>query len=219
MAWILLLPLCAVGSIGALEKPVGCTYMAPVGGEADGKFFKEINLLANTGGNFEEVLAFLEARQINIHRFDFRYALKDQAQAEVFGKVLQIKAQEAHRFVPVIEISQFIEPAHLGFLRQIAIKDGPIVQEHVLVDQNRVIFVEEWVITEGKIQPGKFAAVNRIIEENGVWYFAGTYLYEEGSDEKGVAESSEMFRKTYENMAAFAESDDVNVIYASLKPY
>ncbi len=48
---------------------------------------------------------------------------------------MQIKAQEAHRFVPVIDLSQFVAPRHLGFIREIKIKnDGSRIQEHVLVD-------------------------------------------------------------------------------------
>ncbi|MBA3239542.1 MAG: DUF1857 family protein [Parachlamydiaceae bacterium] len=136
---------------------------------------------------------------------------------------MQIKAQEAHRFVPVITFSQFIAPSHMGFIRNIKIENnGPTVQEHVLVDQNsmQVIFIEEWVMdTNEVIHPGSFAAINSLIEEGGQRYFAGTYFYKDAPDVSKVPAIIEMFNKTYENMILFLENEDVDHIYNQLYKY
>lgn len=214
--WFLLLPICAVLPVSAIEKADGCTYTPPLEAQADVKFFREIGALANIE-TFENVLKFFKEHQSNLHQFEFRYSLKDKAHAEAFAKVLRIKAQEAHRFVPVIEDCTVLDSASSGFIRHIFIKDGPLVQEHTLIDQDRVLFIEQWVISENGVEPGRFSAFNRIVEEEGKWYFDGTYLYDEPASVEEAAQRCEMFRKTYENMAAFIEQADVNEVESKLK--
>ena len=136
-------------------------------------------------------------------------------------KVLQIKAQEAHRFVPVISLSEFIAPSHLGFIRKITIEgNGPTIQEHVLVDRDKhqVLFIEEFVIDpSGGVHPGSFTALNQVMEENGVWYFAGTYLYPFEPQVDKIDKTSQLFLATYEAMLLFMELEDVDGIYEQLK--
>lgn len=157
---------------------------------------------------FSSVAKAFEELQKSFEPFKFQYPLKDREYAQQFAKVMQIKAQQAHRFVPVIEQSQFVKPAHLGFIRQITVEGTPI-QEHVLVDRasNSVIFIEE---------EGYFSALNQVKEEDDKWYFSGTYVYGQRPDQK---ETQEMFDKTFENMCRFLENENYEEIYGKLKRY
>jgi hypothetical protein len=201
-----------------------CYYAEPLEFAVDEHFFSKLILQS---GNEKETFASIESHlRSNIpfcHRFQFKYPLKDGVHANTFAKVMQIKAQEAHRFVPVITFSQFIAPSHLGFIRNIKIaNNGPTVQEHVLVDQNsrQVIFIEEWVMDSNEvIHPGSFAAINSIIEEEGQWYFAGTYFYKDAPDASKFPAIIQMFQKTYENMILFLENEDVDQVYNQLHKY
>lgn len=198
-----------------------CAYSAPVEVAMEEDFFQKLIFKSyheeETFGSIETVL------RENIpfcHRFQFKYPLKGSVHAQIFAKVMQIKAQEAHRFVPTIASSQVIAPAHLGFIRNIKIiNNGPTVQEHVLVDQNsmQVIFIEDWLMdSNGVMHPGSFAAINSIIEEEGQWYFAGTYFYQNAPQASGIFSTIQMFQKTYENMLLFIENEDVEQVFHQL---
>ncbi len=209
-----------------IEKPTGCFYVTPKEQFVNGVLFQNLILRAHQENEtFASILAAIENDKAQCHQFHFRYPLKDKDHAEKFAKVLHIKAQQAHRFVPVIASSQFTGPGHLGFFREITIRgqglQGPRVQEHVLVDKamNRVIFIEEWIATEDGLQPGSFASVNAVTEENGHWYFAGTYLYETPPTLEDLGAREEMFRETYENMLFFLEQEDLEASYQQLIPY
>lgn len=186
-------------------------------------FFQAINTKSrDKTETFTSILNFFEQNKNSYYLFTFNYPLADKEQADQFAKVLAIKAQEANRFVPVIATSQFIEPSHLGFIRQITIKDGPKLQERVLIDQKtkKVIFIEDWVDIEGQILPGSFAAVNAIVEKNEQWYFAGSYLYQANPLDTKTEESIvEMFKMTYENMLTFLQNEDVDAVYKQLHHY
>jgi hypothetical protein len=171
---------------------------------------------------FESMNSFLSAFQDCYNQFCFRYRIGNLEDAKKFSKVLQIKAQEAHRFVPVIAISQFIEQRNLGFSRQIVIANGPSVQEHILVDfySNAVIFIEEFAkLPNGKVLPGAFAARNSVIEEDGVWYFTGMYLYPDQPIDEEIQSRKAMFRLTYENMMEFMKNSDVDAVFNRLKVF
>jgi hypothetical protein len=201
-----------------------CYYVEPIEQKVDGNFFQKLIL---QGYDENETFASIENHlRDNIpfsHRFQFKYPLKNKSYAQVFAKVMQIKAQEAHRFVPVIDISQFIERCHLGFIREIKIKnDGPKVREHVLLDHEsaQIIFIEEWVRDSNNIQyPGSFAAINSLIEEEGTSYFAGTYFYNEKVKNADIPNKIRMFQETYENMITFIENGDVDHCYGQLSSY
>ncbi|MBA3286141.1 MAG: DUF1857 family protein [Nitrosopumilus sp.] len=201
-----------------------CYYAEPIEKKVDGNFFQKLIV---EGYDENETFASIEKNlRDNIpfsHRFQFKYPLKNSFHAQNFAKVLQIKAQEAHRFVPVIDKSQFIAPCHLGFIREIKIKnEGLRVQEHVLLDHvtAQAIFIEEWVIDSNNIQyPGSFAAINSVIEEEGMWYFAGTYFYNEKPQDADIPNTISMFQETYENMISFIENEDVDYYYNQLYSY
>lgn len=201
-----------------------CYYLEPLDVAVDEHFFQK---LIHQSCKEEETFVSIESQLRNnipfCHRFHFKYPLKDKIHASCFAKIMQIKAQEAHRFVPVIALSQFIAPAHLGFIRNLKIANsGPTVQEHVLVDQNsmQVIFIEEWVMdSNGVVYPGSFTAINSIIEEEGHWYFAGTYIYKDAPDASKVPSIIQMFQMTYENMISFLENEDVDQVYDQLCKY
>lgn len=201
-----------------------CYYSEPLDFSVDEFFFQKLIL---QGSSEEETFASIESHlRSNIpfcHSFQFKYPLKDSAQADTFAKIMQIKAQEAHRFVPIITLSEFISPSHLGFIRHIKIaNNGPTVQEHVLVDQSsmQVIFIEEWVMDANEVKhPGSFAAINSVVEEEGQWYFAGTYFYNGATHASEVPAIIEMFQKTYENMISFLENEDVDQVYNQLSEY
>lgn len=185
--------------------------------------FDEVKVKSDQcGETFSTIASFLEHMKDSYHQFYFRYPLQNAEHAKIFAKVMQIKAQEANRFVPVIAECQFIEPRNLGFSRRIAIVDGPIVQEHVLIDpaSDSVIFIEEFAITpDGKEQPGAFAALNMIIEDGGSWYFSGVYLYDDQpTDEQGLTREA-MFKSTYENMIDFIKNHDVDEAHNNLKSF
>ncbi len=171
---------------------------------------------------FATMASFLHGVQDCCHQFRFKYPLLSAEHAKTFAKVMHIKAQEAHRFVPVIKNCEFIGPRNLGFARRIVIAEGPIVQEHVLVDaaSDAVIFIEESVVLpNGEVQPGAFAALNSVIEENGSCYFSGIYLYDDQPSDRQAQERKTMFRLTYENMIGFMESDDVELAFDRLGKY
>jgi hypothetical protein len=93
------------------------------------------------------------------------------------------------------------------------------IQEHVVadVDSNAILFIEEWItLSTGEIMAGHFAALNDIVEEDGHWYFTGTYLYEFVAD---IEQSRQMFDATYQNMTIFLENEDVEAVYQSLAKY
>lgn len=200
-----------------------CFYLAPVQDIPESTFLQDlISKSHNLNETFESIRNSFEENNSLYHQFQFKYPLKNQEHAQIFAKVLQIKAQEAHRFVPVIALSQFISTSHLGFIRRITIDgDGPTVQEHVLVDRssNAVIFIEEWISTKKGIESGCFAALNNIIEENGLWYFAGTYLYNDKPNQNEIHKRIEMFTKTYENMMIFIENENVEEAYNQLSRF
>jgi hypothetical protein len=201
-----------------------CYYAEPIEQKVDGNFFQKLIV---QGYDENETFTSIEKHLRNhipfSHRFQFKYPLKDSFHAQIFAKVLQIKAQEAHRFVPVIYSSKFVAPCHLGFIREIKIaNDGPRVQEHVLVDHKptQVIFIEEWAIDANGIEhPGSFAAINSVIEEEGHWYFAGTYFYNEKPSNSDIPNTIRMFQETYENMISFIEHEDVDYYYNLLHSY
>ena len=198
-----------------------CRYIAP-SQPANDAFFHDMIAHANDESEtFAGILSHLEEEAASWHRFQFKYPLKSSDHAKIFAKTLQIKAQEAHRFVPVISHSQYISANHLGFIRHITIKDnGPTIQEHVLVDQdaNRVIFIEEFILdANGESHVGSFVALNQVIEEDGSWYFAGTYLYPREPDTDKIFETMHMFRDTYEKMMSFIEDEDVDAVYESIQ--
>lgn len=208
----------------AEDNQLGCHYLAATQPAVDGFFFHELIVRGHHAKEtFHSIIFHLEQHAATCHRFEFKYPLKDQDHARIFAKVLQIKAQEAHRFVPSVALSQFISPSHLGFIREIIIKDnGPVIQEHVLVDQDsdRVIFIEESVDLDGTVQLGNFAALNGVREEEGIWYFVGVYLYDwqpDSSDQ--IDEVVQGFQATYENMLSFIENEDVDAVYNQLQQY
>ncbi len=205
------------------EKSKECIIPIPNYVQTNSNFFQEINAKSkDKTETFTSILNFFEQNKNSYYLFTFNYPLADKEQAEKFAKVLAIKAQEANRFVPVIASSEFIEPSHLGFIRQITIKDGPTLQERVLVDQKtkKVIFIEDWVDIVGQILPGSFAAVNAITEKNNQWYFTGSYLYETNPINKETEESiTEMVKMTYENMLTFLKNEDVEAVYKQLRHY
>lgn len=200
-----------------------CIMQTPQYAPINDKFFSEIITKSkNKTETFDSILNFFEQNKNSYYLFTFNYPLANKEQADVFKKVLAIKAQQAHRFVPVIEHSQFIEPSHLGFIRQIQIKDGPLVQERILINQNptQVIFISEWANMHGQLLPDNFVAINEVIEKDGQWYFSGSYLYGTNPTESASEESMvEMFKTTDENMLKFIKNEDVEAIYNQLHPY
>ena len=82
------------------------------------------------------------------------------------------------------------------------------------------IFIEEWVIDSNNVeQPGSFAAINSVIEEEGKWYFAGTYFYNDKPSNSDIPNKIRMFQETYENMISFIENEDVDHYYNQLQQY
>ena len=201
-----------------------CYYEEPLEQKVNEIFFQELILKGyDKNETFHSIERHLRDNIPFSHRFQFKYSLKNKSHAQIFAKVLQIKAQEAHRFVPVIDLSQFIDPCHLGFIREIKIKtDGPKVQEHVLLDHEsaQVIFIEEWVLDSKNIQyPGSFASINSVIEDEGTWYFAGTYFYNEKPKNADIPNKIRMFQETYKNMISFIENENVDFYYNQLRSY
>lgn len=211
-------------TLSAANAVQECYYAEPVEQKVDGNFFQKLIVQGyDENETFESIEKHLRDNIPFSHCFQFKYPLRDRSHAQIFAKVMQIKAQEAHRFVHVIDLSQFIAPSHLGFIREIKIKnDGPRVQEHVLLDHEsaQVIFIEEWVLDSNNIQhPGCFAAINSVIEEEGAWYFAGTYFYNEKPKNADIPNTIHMFQETYENMISFIENEDVDFYYNQLHSY
>ena len=201
-----------------------CVYLAPKHPVVDDTFFHTLIDRGNTlSETYQSIASYFKQGAQFCHRFQFKYPLKSKEQAHIFAKVLQIKAQQAHRFVPAISLSQFISAGHLGFIRKIQIAgNGPTIQEHVLVDGkgNQVIFIEESSVEpNGVMKQGSFAAWNGVIEENNSWYFAGLYLYNCKPDADDIQETVHMFRQTYENMMSFIENADVDIVYNQLSQF
>lgn len=198
-----------------------CAYTPPTETVMHNVFYA----LKEKGKQLEENFASMALHFENIrnacHQFTFKYPI-EAADLDRFVKVLQIKAQEAHRFVPDIALSQCLEPEHLGFIRQIEIHNGPTVLEHLLLDEeaHQVIFIEESVtLPNGLELPSSFAAKNSIIEEEGIWYFAGAYLYAERPEENTIRAKDAMFKATHDNMLKFLQYEDVDAIYDQLHKF
>lgn len=208
----------------AKQNEIKITF--PEHGSIDSKnlelFFKDlITLSHDVRQNFDSLYNLFIDNLICGTAFHFKYTLPDVERAHIFSKVLKIKAEQAHRFVTVIEASEYVSKAHLGFIRKIKIYDGPVVQEHVLMDSksNAVIFIEEWEEKDNARSDGKFAALNNIIEENGIWYFIGIYLYYDDPLLHEVENRKVMFKRTYENMLEFSKTNDVGRIYEQLQAH
>jgi hypothetical protein len=206
------------------EKTSYCKYLAPIQPVKTEEFFHELISRGNSEKEtFDTIASYLKEQAAFCHRFEFKYPLKNKEYAQVFTKVLHIKAQQAHRFVPVIAFCEFIAPSHLGFIRKYNVQGlGSSVQEHVLIDQtdDNIIFIEEFIedIDSG-VQLGCFAAINSILEEEGCWYFAGTCLYDWEPEAETINKTIQMFRKTYENMIFFIENEDIDAVYNQLSDY
>jgi hypothetical protein len=183
-------------------------------------FQKILALSQDDRTTLPQLIARFEELKSSCYQYKFKYLLESQSQASEFYKVLKIKAQEAHRVVPPIEHSQFKEPCHLGFIREIRIVNhGPTIREKLLVDENArtILFIEEGMIHPEKTE-GAFTAINQVIEEGGKYYFAGTYLY--GSIDEDFDESKKdkeaMFRLTYDNMLKLMRNVNLEDIYKRL---
>lgn len=211
-------------SLSLLAAPLfaECIYL-PAKSESMLDFCSSLSEMSDQEGEtFASINAFFDDVKESCHQFVFKYPIRDSEQAALFAKALKIKAQEAHRFVPVISACKFLETRNLGFSRQVQIKGGPLVFEHVLVDQesDSLIFIEEFIILpSGEKVPGAFAAINQVREENGAWFFSGIYLYDERPAREQIAERVAMFDLTYHNMLLFIETSDVESIYLSLKSF
>jgi hypothetical protein len=201
----------------------GCIYLEPAQTTLTDTFFQEIiNQSNHSEETFETLLAFFHVGKESFHRFQFEYPLEDKKHAELFFKVLEIKAQEAHRFVPVFTDCQFLYPKHLGFLRKALIANGPTIWEHTLVDKKSksVLFIEEQeVLPNGEKIEGCFACLNAVIEKAGQWYFSGIYLYTERPSPEEIAQTEQMFFHTYENMIAFIKNGLTDSVYKQLHKY
>lgn len=199
-----------------------CEYLPPRQASDENLFNQILSESMQTDKSVADIASYLHEIKDDCHQFTFKYPLFNADHALTFAKVMEIKAQEAHRFVPVFSDCRFIEEANLGFIRQADVKGGPTIQEHVLVDSgaHTVIFVEQFVrLPNGQEIPGAFAAINQVVEEEGCWYFSGAYLYAEEPSLDKIQERKEMFRKTYDNMIDFIQRDDVEAVYASLQLY
>jgi hypothetical protein len=203
-----------MGAVLAAE----CVYVTPRGVE-DGAFFSELVVMSRKEP-FEDPLAMVEGGQ-GVYRFEFRYLIPEEVSAEDFFKVMLVKGQEADRFVPPIASSTVVAPGHLGYVRQIQIRGGPLVQEHVLVDRGRrmLLFIEEWNRMGDQTQAGAFAAVNRLERRDGRNYFTGTYVYPTVSSPEEVEARCQMFETTFNNMVEFARSGELAAAYRQLKSY
>lgn len=189
-----------------------------------GAYFQElIKKSDQSDATFQKIFEDFKEHASSFYRIRFRYPLKDEQQAKQFAKLLQIKAQQAHRFVPSMKKAEFIEPRHLGFIRRLDLDGkGFTVQDRILVDKElpRILFIQEWFIdSNGKKQPGNFAAVNAVIQENGHWYFFGEYLYPLEAPAEAIEGMLITFCETYENMLLFLEKDDVDAVLRSLKTF
>ena len=119
-----------------------------------------------------------------------------------------------------LTIMQYLSP-HI-ILRKALIANGPMIFEHTLVDKESksILFIEEnEVLPNGERIEGSFAALNTIAEENGQWYFSGTYLYPDSFTAQEVAQNEQMFLQTYENMIAFIKNRQVDLIHGQLFKY
>jgi hypothetical protein len=203
-------------------RSVSC-YIPPSDPLVDKAFFHELIYRSHREHeSFHTISKFFEQNKGSYYQFEFKYPLKDEEYAKTFTKVLHIKAQQAHRFVYVISESEFIAPCHLGFMRKIRIgTEGLTILEHILVDHptNSHIFIEELVKTQEEERLGSLAALNRVIEENGLWYFQGTYLYADKPNDDEICDRFEMFNQTYENMRLFIENENVDEIFEQLKKF
>lgn len=172
----------------------------------------------NSQESFESIRQYIEQNKNVFYQFYFKYPL-DGVDRQDFVKVLKIKSQEAHRFVPVIAFSEYIEPKHLGFLREIQIAAGPMVQEHVLLDRasDSIIFIEECVFLPKGVALGSFVAINSVVEEEGRSYFFGMYLYEDLPSQKQIEDRELMFKRTWENMMYFTKNHSLDVVFDHLK--
>jgi hypothetical protein len=197
-----------------------CTYLEPEQTTQSGSFFQQLIDRSNRRAEtFQTVLAFFNHGKTSVHRFNFEYPIGD---AESFFRVLEIKAQEAHRFIPIFTHCQFLSPQHLGFLRKAVIANGPALWEHILVDKKSksVLFIEEReVFPNGEEIAGCFAALNTVVERDGHWFFSGTYLYAQRPSSEDIQETKLVFQHTYENMIAFLKSGQIDSIYDQLQEY
>lgn len=169
---------------------------------------------------FGAVLDEFNQHTPSFYRIQFKYPIKTE-QVQKFIEALQIKSQQAHRFIPRMKKAEFIETRPLGFIRRLDLDgNGFTVQDRILVDNGlpRILFIQEWFIdSEGNKRPGNFAAVNAVIQENGCWYFFGEYLYAMEPPEEAVNGMMETFWETYQNMLLFIRNEDVDEIFQSLK--
>lgn len=172
------------------------------------------NKAENPQQTFENIRESIEENKDVFYQFYFKYPL-DTVSAQDFVKVMKIKSQEAHRFVPVIAFSQYIKPKHLGFLREIQITAGPTVQEHVLLDptSDSIIFIEECIFLPKGVALGSFVAINSVVEEKGRFYFFGMYLYGEEPSKKQIEDRKWMFKRTWENMMSFTRNFPANPVF------
>ena len=199
-----------------------CRYVAPKEPLVHESFFHSLIKRSDERRteSFSSIAQSIEREAPFCHTFKFRYPVKDPV---TFAKVMVIKTQEAHRFVPVIASSKFIERRNLGFSREIVIADGgPTVLEHVLVDKEspRVIFIEEAeLLPNGEKKVGSFAAINRVVEEEGGWFFTGSYLYNWEPSPEEISELCQLFQDTYDNMIIFMEKENVERAYEELQKF
>ena len=175
-----------------------CDYYSPsLGSRQMSELFNEIQEISRReSSSLEDVLTYFYGMKKTCHRFEFKYLIPEDV-ASQFPRVLELKSREAHRFVPVINQCEYIQPCHLGFLRLIEVFGQKIV-ERILVDKqnNLVLFIEE---------NGPYASINQVVTENGRSYFCGIYLYDAVDD---VEATKKVYLDTFLNMVEFAQKGE-----------
>lgn len=221
-AFCSLLVCCAVlvGSLDAIDKEP-CTFLEPLTPIEENPFFQEMAIRSQKSSEtFRSLFTYFKEHEKNCYRYQFKYPLKDEAGARLFAKTLSIQAQIAHRFLPGISFCQFLAPSHLGFTRKITTAEGITSKEYVVLDSTaeRILIAEEFsILPNGDIATAAAASFIRIIKEEGLWYFAGTYLYKNKPSQEKINEAISQFKTTYENMVFFIEKEDVNAIHSQLQ--
>jgi hypothetical protein len=184
--------------------------------------FKELVSLAKMpSSNFESVSAkFAELQQQCSNRFDYNFPIQDGKKGELFSKVVEIKGQQAHRFVDEIKDCQFVNKNTDGYTRKIEINvpELPTFEERLFIKKQAngeitIIFVQNH-------DEDFFACLNHVHQDGGKWYWSGSYLYGELSNSAEVESKNkqQMFDSTYANMLKFLDDkSEFNRVYESLQ--
>jgi len=177
--------------------------------ELNSLFDDVIQFSKSNKANFKTISEkFNKLQQDHKNKFSYDFTIEDDKKGSLFHKVVEIKAQQAYRFVDAIKDCKFVNQETDGFTRKITIKvpSEPEFQERLFIDKKDGEIKVYFVQNDDK---DTFACFNHVYRNERKWHWAGVYLYGQLNDtlENEKQNKKNMFDSTFANMMKLLEDE------------